>query len=70
MREFRIALGGLGLLALGSLGGCVWSIGGGTQRTVVERSAGEQLADLKRAQEAGAISSEDYDRLKRVYLSK
>jgi hypothetical protein len=70
MRGFRVALFYLGILALASSGGCVWSIGGGTQRTVVEHSAGEQLAYLKRAKEAGAISPEEYDRLKRVYLSK
>jgi hypothetical protein len=70
MNRFRSAVATAGLLALLSLGGCFWSIGGGSQKTVVEHSAGQQLTDLKRALEAGAVSPEEYDKLKKVYLSK
>jgi hypothetical protein len=70
MIRFRFAMATAGLLALLSLSGCFWSIGGGSQKTVVEHSAGQQLTDLKRALEAGALSPEEYDKLKKVYLSK
>jgi hypothetical protein len=53
-----------------SLGRCFWSIGGGSNRTVVEHTAGQRLTDLKRALEAGAVNPEEYDKLKKVYLSK
>ena len=70
MIRFRSAVASAGLMALLSLGGCFWSIGGGTQKTVVEYSAGQQLTDLKRALETGAVTQEEYDKLKKVYLSK
>ena len=70
MKGFRSALAVLGLLAVGSLGGCFWSIGGGTQKTVVEQTSGQQLTDLKRALEMGALTPEEYEKLKQVYLSK
>ncbi len=70
MTQPRAALLALGLLGMLSLGGCFWSIGGGTDRTVVEHTAGQQLTDLKRALDAGAISPEEYDKLKTAYLNK
>jgi len=70
MIRFRSAVATASLLALLSLGGCFWSIGGGSQKTVVEHSAGQQLTDLKRALEAGAINQDEYDKLKKVYLNK
>ena len=66
----RAVLPALGLLVLLPLGGCFWSIGGGTSRTVVEHTAGQQLTDLKHALDAGAIDQEEYDKLKKVYLSQ
>ena len=70
MIRFRSAIAAASLLALLSLGGCFWSIGGGTQKTVVEHSAGQQLTDLKRAIETGAVTQEEYDKLKKVNLIK
>jgi hypothetical protein len=70
MKGFRSTLPIFGILAMLSLGGCFWSIGGGTDRTVVEQTAGQQLTDLKRALEAGAITAEEFERLKQVYISK
>lgn len=58
----------LALAAMLSLSGCFWSIGGGTQKTVVENSAGQQLTDLKRALEAGALTPAEYDKLREIYL--
>lgn len=66
----RAVLPALGLLGLLSLGGCFWSVGGGTSRTVVEQSSGQQITDLKRALDAGAINQEEFDKLKNIYLSK
>jgi hypothetical protein len=70
MIHFRSVVAAAGLLALLTLGGCFWSIGGGSQKTVVEHSPGEQLTDLKRALETGAVSQDEYDKLKKVYLNK
>ena len=70
MIRLRSVAATLSLVGLLSLGGCFWSIGGGSNRTVVEHSAGQQLTDLKRALDAGAIDQEEYDKLKKVYLSK
>lgn len=70
MMRLRTTVSVLGLLGLLSLGGCFWSIGGGSDRKVIEHTAGQQLTDLKRALEAGAINQDEYDKIKRVYLSK
>ena len=70
MIRVRSALLPLALIAALSLGGCFWSIGGGSNKTVVEQSAGQQLTDLKRALDAGAINTEEYGKLKNVYLGK
>jgi hypothetical protein len=70
MIRLRSVIAALGLAGLLSLAGCFWSIGGGSNRTVVEHSAGQQLTDLKRALDAGAINQDEYEKIKKVYLSK
>lgn len=52
------------------LAGCFWSIGGGEQKTTIEHTTGEQLIDLKRALDVGAITSGEYEKLRHVYLGK
>ena len=43
---------------------CVFSLGGGKTETVVRRTTGEELTDLKAALDSGAVTPEEYDRLK------
>lgn len=70
MKRLRPMFPALALLLALPLGGCFWSVGGGSQKTVIERSAGEELADLKKALEAGALTPEEYEKLKQAYLNK
>jgi hypothetical protein len=70
MRGLKPAFIALSLASTISLGGCFWSVGGGTQKVVKEHTAGEELTDLKRALDAGAVTPEEYEKLKKVYLSK
>jgi hypothetical protein len=47
-----------GLLATG----CAWSIGGkGDAKTVAQPTKGQELVDLKKAKDQGAISDADYE---------
>ncbi|UCF92688.1 MAG: SHOCT domain-containing protein [Desulfobacterales bacterium] len=43
--------------------GCI-GIRGGTEQGKVEQSLGQQLIDLKKAKEEGAITDEEYEKLK------
>ena len=48
------------------LAGCAWSIGSDKAHTAVVRPArGQELIDLKKAQEQGAITEEEYQAQKR-----
>jgi len=70
MKTTQVWLGrltsGVALLALvGALSGCSWSIGGGKKQagTVVQKpTQGQELIDLKRAYDQGALTEEEYDR--------
>lgn len=45
--------------------GCAWSVGGqkgGT--TVVKPTQGQELIDLQKAHETGALSDEEYERMR------
>jgi hypothetical protein len=52
--------------------GCAWSIGGEKEGgTVVrETTKGQELIDLKRALDQGAVSQEEYDRERQVILGR
>jgi len=58
------------VLLVPPLGGCAFSIGGGHTKTVVERSTGEELGDLKKARDDGAISDAEYEELKKIFLER
>jgi hypothetical protein len=60
-------------LLLLSVAGCL-SIGGGsdttsTTSTVVQPTIGQQLVDLKKALDTGAVSKEEYETLRQRILS-
>ena len=64
---------GVVLLAVGgALSGCAWSIGGEKQGgTVVQKpTQGQELIDLKRALDQGALTEEEYDRLKNDLVNR
>lgn len=44
--------------------GCAWSVGGQKGGTVIEPTQGQQLIDLKKAYDDGAITEPEYDKLK------
>lgn len=51
--------------------GCAWSIGGSEKgETTVRPSKGQELVDLKRAKDAGAISDAEYEVQKERILNK
>jgi hypothetical protein len=53
-----------------ALGGCAFHIGGGSTKTVVEKTTGEELSDLKQARDAGAINDEEYEKLRKALLDR
>ena len=49
----------------GSLTGCAWSVGGQKGGTTVNQpTQGQELIDLQRAHENGAITDEEYERMR------
>ena len=53
--------------------GCAWSIGGGKHsesETPVQPTRGQELIDLKRAHEQGAVSDEEYQNTKQRILNQ
>jgi hypothetical protein len=62
----------LALSALLLCGGCVGglNLGGGSKTEVRSPTLGQQLMDLQKARDAGAISSAEYDAKKAELLSK
>ena len=58
--------------ALGTLlAGCSWSIGGGKERvTAAPPTRGQELIDLKRARDQGAITQEEYENQRRQVLTR
>jgi hypothetical protein len=51
--------------------GCAWSIGGGREgEQTVQATKGQELMDLKRAKDTGAISEAEYETQKQRILNK
>lgn len=66
----RIAVAAMAVVMIGGLtGGCIGV--GGSDRTYVTRpTVGQELSDLKRARETGAIDDAEYARLKAQLLDR
>ncbi len=58
-----------GLTAMTLLVGCETHLGGGTTNRIEQPTLGQQLIDLHRAQEAGAISDQEYQAQKAKLLN-
>ena len=53
------------------LAGCSWSIGGGKERaSAAPPTRGQELIDLKRARDQGAITQEEYESQRRQVLTR
>ena len=53
------------------LAGCSWSIGGGKERvSAAPATRGQELIDLKKARDQGAITQEEYENQKRQVLTR
>jgi hypothetical protein len=61
----------VGLLAMTLLTGCVGlSLGGGTKTTTNAPTVGQQLVDLQKAKDAGAITDAEYQAQKTKILNE
>ena len=65
----KLTLAAIACAALSSAG-CVWSLGGGETKKVVQPSQGSQLTDLKKARDEGAITEEEYVSMKKKILEQ
>ena len=57
-------------LASGLLTGCSWSVGSSPKTSTVLPTTGQQLIDLQRAKDSGAITDAEYHALKAKLLDK
>jgi len=48
--------------------GCSWQVGGGTKSAVIQPTTGQQLIDLQKAKDAGAITDLEYQTQKAKLL--
>ena len=53
-----------------ALGGCVWSVGGKEHVTSAQPTRGQELIDLKKARDQGAITQEEYDAKRKQILER
>ncbi|MGD0614389.1 MAG: SHOCT domain-containing protein [Verrucomicrobiota bacterium] len=49
------------LSAVTLLAGCSWQVGGGHKNETVQPTIGQQLIDLQKAKDSGAISNSEYE---------
>jgi hypothetical protein len=71
MKKIILAsIAGLAMAALLTGCGCDVKLGGGTTTRVEPATVGQQLVDLKRAKDAGAISDAEYDTEKAKLLNQ
>ncbi len=57
----------------GLLSGCAWSIGGGDKgsgKIVATPTRGQELIDLKKAKDQGAITEEEYQAQRKAIMEK
>ena len=59
MKKFVAGLVTIGLI-ITILTGCAWEVGGGPTHATVQPTIGQQLIDLQRAKEAGALTDSEY----------
>jgi len=52
------------------LTGCSWQVGGGTKSANIQPTTGQQLIDLQKAKDAGAITDSEYQTQKAKLLGR
>jgi hypothetical protein len=57
-------------IVAGLFSGCAWSIGDGKGHTTIQATRGQELIDLKRARDQGAITPEEYEAQKKQILAR
>ena len=70
MKKRIILIAGLSALLASFLGGCAWQVGGDTKHSVQCPTTGQQLLDLKKARDMGAITDQEYEAQKQKFLAK
>ena len=59
------------LLAASLTSGCAWSIGGKREGSAtIQPTKGQELVDLKRALDSGAITPDEYESQRKAVLSR
>lgn len=72
----QLAIKSLGLLVAcgvlaGVVSGCAWSIGDGKSPNVVQKpTRGQELIDLKKARDQGAITEDEYNSKRQEIMNK
>jgi hypothetical protein len=56
------------VLAMTFLNGCAWQVGGDKKITTVQPTTGQQLTDLQKARDSGAITDSEYQAQKAKLL--
>jgi len=70
LRRMFVLISTCGILG-GALSGCAWSVGGGKDRvTTSQPTRGQELIDLQRARDKGAITPEEYENQRKLILSR
>ena len=54
--------------AMTLVAGCAWELGGGSKITTVQPTVGQQLVDLQKAKDAGALTDAEYQAQKEKVL--
>ena len=61
----------LAILAIVTLtAGCSWSVGGGQKSVTMQPTVGQQLIDLQKAKDSGAINDQEYQAQKAKLLGR
>jgi hypothetical protein len=55
-------------LVLSSLGGCGWRLGASSSEWVQRPTVGQQLIDLKKAHQAGALTETEYSKRRKELI--
>ncbi|HSY18686.1 MAG TPA: SHOCT domain-containing protein [Candidatus Acidoferrales bacterium] len=58
----------LSFLAAAFFTGCAWSVGSGQKTTTMQPTVGQQLMDLQKAKDSGAITDAEYQQQKAKFL--
>jgi hypothetical protein len=58
----------IGLSAMTLLTGCSWSVGGGSKNVSIMPTVGQELVDLQKAKDSGAITDAEFQTQKAKVL--